>query len=91
MSDNWSGNSNLVRDGSDFVEASYFIMNGAGWNPALIAAMGAHIEGTDAEITSAPTFTSCNPVISLGHVGVVGRRRGRMSLCSIGTWIAIKR
>ncbi len=46
MSDNWSGNINLVKDGSDFVEFNYFIQNESfGWNPMTQSTIGAHIDG----------------------------------------------
>jgi hypothetical protein len=45
MSDNFSGNSNLVKDGSDFVEFNYFIQNESfGWNPMTQCTIGAHID-----------------------------------------------
>lgn len=50
MSDNWSGNTTLVKDGSDFVEFNYFVNNRSfGFNPNVSATMGAHIAGTDGE------------------------------------------
>lgn len=53
MSDNWSGNTTLVKDASDFVEWNYFIQNDSfGWNPYTGAVMGAHIEGLDGEYTT---------------------------------------
>ncbi len=45
MSDNFSGNVNLVKDGADFVEFNYFIENESfGWNPMTQCTMGAHID-----------------------------------------------
>ncbi len=50
MSDNSSGNSTLVKDGSDFVEWNYFIQNESfGWNPYTGAVIGAHITGVDGD------------------------------------------
>jgi hypothetical protein len=53
MSDNFSGNSTLVKDGSDFVEFNYFINNDSfGWNANTGAAMGAHITGDTGDYTT---------------------------------------
>lgn len=53
MSDNWSGNANLLKDGSDFVEFSYFINNNSwGFNPSISATIGAHIYGLDGDYTT---------------------------------------
>ena len=50
MDDNWSGNTNLLRDGSDFVEFNYWINNKSwGFNPSVQAVIGAHIEGLDGD------------------------------------------
>ncbi|MHC4984050.1 MAG: hypothetical protein ACYTF6_12895, partial [Planctomycetota bacterium] len=51
MSDNWSGNTNLVKDACDFVEWNYFINNDDlfEWYPNTCATMGAHITGLDGE------------------------------------------
>ena len=50
MSDNWSGNSTLVKDASDFVEFNYFINNNSfGFNPNTQATIGAHITGLDGD------------------------------------------
>ena len=52
MSDNYSGNSTLVKDGSDFVEWNYFIQNESfGWNPNTSGIIGAHITGVDGDYT----------------------------------------
>lgn len=51
MSDNWSGNNTLLRDGSDFVEFNYFVNNSWG-GPNITSIMGAHIEGVDGEYTT---------------------------------------
>ncbi len=47
MSDDWTWNSTLVKDGSDFIEFNYWIGNNAswGWYPSAEATMGAHIDG----------------------------------------------
>ena len=46
MADNWSGNTNLVKDGSDFVEFNYFI--GTDWSGRNIAAtIGAHVDDSE--------------------------------------------
>lgn len=53
MSDNFSGNTTLVKDGSDFVEFNYFINNDSfGWNANTGAAMGAHITGVAGDYTT---------------------------------------
>lgn len=50
MDDNWSGNTVLLRDGSDFVEFNYWINNKSwGFNPSVQAVIGAHIEGVDGD------------------------------------------
>jgi len=52
MSDNFSGNTTIVKDGSDFVEFDYFIQNDSfGWNPMTQATIGAHIAGLDGDYT----------------------------------------
>lgn len=51
MSDNWSGNSALLKDASDFVEFNYFINNCWG-GPNITAVIGAHIEGVDGAYTT---------------------------------------
>lgn len=51
MSDNWSGNGTLLRDGSDFVEFNYFVNNSWG-GPNITSIIGAHIEGVDGEYTT---------------------------------------
>lgn len=56
MSDNFSANSNLVKDGSDFVEFSYFINDSWG-GPNITATIGSHIEGTDGEYTTGTNWT----------------------------------
>lgn len=55
MSDNWSGNSQLVKDGSDFVEFNYFINNAWG-GPNITAVIGAHITGVDGEYTTGTNY-----------------------------------
>jgi len=51
MSDNWSGNENLVKDGSDFVEFNYFI--GTDWSGRNITAtIGAHVDGVEGSYVS---------------------------------------
>jgi len=46
MADNWSGNTNLVKDASNFVEFSYFI--GTDWAGRNIAAtIGAHVDDSE--------------------------------------------
>ena len=55
MSDNWSGNSQTLRDGSDFVEFSYFINNAWG-GPNITANIGAHINGVDGEYTTGTNY-----------------------------------
>ena|GEM_PF-5496679 len=46
MADNWSGNTNLVRDSGDFVEFNYFI--GTNWAGRNIAAtIGAHVDDSE--------------------------------------------
>jgi len=53
MSDNWSGNTTLVKDGSDFVEFNYFINNKSfGFNPSISAVIGAHIAGVTGDYTT---------------------------------------
>ncbi|MDY7009513.1 MAG: PEP-CTERM sorting domain-containing protein [Planctomycetota bacterium] len=53
MSDNWSGNTTIVKDGSDFVEFNYFIQNDSfGWNPMTQCTIGAHIEGLTGDYTT---------------------------------------
>ena len=60
MSDNWSANSELLRDGSDFVEFNYFIMNKSwGVNPCITATIGCHVEGSDGDYV---TGTSADPM-----------------------------
>jgi hypothetical protein len=46
MSDDWSGNSTLIKNGSDFVEFNYFIGNNSDWDfyPMTVATIGPHIE-----------------------------------------------
>lgn len=51
MSDNWSANTTLLRDGSDFLEFNYFVNNSWG-GPNITAVMGAHITGVDGEYTT---------------------------------------
>ncbi|MDY6914621.1 MAG: PEP-CTERM sorting domain-containing protein [Planctomycetota bacterium] len=54
MTDNWSGNSTIIKDGSDFVEWNYFINNGAfggAWNPMTQPTIGAHITGDSGDYT----------------------------------------
>jgi hypothetical protein len=52
MSDNYSGNTVIVKDGSDFVEFNYFINNDSwGFNPNITATIGAHIDGADGDYT----------------------------------------
>ncbi len=52
MSDNLSGNTNAVKDASDFVEFNYFIQNKSwGFNPMTQATVGAHITGTVGDYT----------------------------------------
>ncbi len=46
MSDNYSGNTTLIKDGSDFVEFNYFTQNNSfGFNPMTQASIGAHVTG----------------------------------------------
>jgi hypothetical protein len=51
MSDNWSGNTNLVKDASDFVEWNYFIQQDDWYNyyANTCPTMGAHITGVDGD------------------------------------------
>lgn len=51
MSDNLSRNSNLLKDGSDFIEFNYFIGNNTAWDyfPSAEVTMGAHITGLDGD------------------------------------------
>lgn len=50
MSDNFSGNATLLKDGSDFVEFNYFVNNRSfGFNPNITATVGAHIDGVDGD------------------------------------------
>lgn len=51
MSDNGSGNTHLLRDGSDFVEFNYFVNNSWG-GPNIAAVLGAHVEGVDGDYTT---------------------------------------
>jgi hypothetical protein len=58
LADNFSGNSNLVKDASDFVEFSYFINNASfGFNPNISATIGAHIEGLNFDYTTGSSFS----------------------------------
>ena len=46
LSDNYSGNSNLVKDAGDFVEFNYFINNDSyGFNPSIQPTIGPHLTG----------------------------------------------
>jgi hypothetical protein len=57
MDDNRSGNSTLLRDGSDFVEFNYWINNRSwGFNPSVGAVIGAHIEGLDGDYWTGSSF-----------------------------------
>lgn len=59
MDDNWSGNSNLLRDASDFVEFNYWINNNSwGWNPSITAVIGAHIDGVDGDYWTGSSYDS---------------------------------
>jgi len=53
MADNWSGNTTIVEDASDFVEFNYFINNDTtfGWYRNTGVTMGAHIDGDDGDYT----------------------------------------
>jgi len=53
MSDNWSGNTNIVKDSCDFVEFNYFIQNDSTWEwyPMTQCTIGAHIDGLSADLT----------------------------------------
>jgi hypothetical protein len=53
MSDNFSGNTTIVKDAGDFVEFSYFINNNSfGFNPNISAVIGAHITSADGDYTT---------------------------------------
>jgi len=53
MSDNWSGNTTLIKDGCDFVEFNYFINNKSfGFNPNITATIGANIAGLSGDYTT---------------------------------------
>ncbi len=53
MDDNWSGNTTLLKDGSDFVEFNYFINNKSfGFNPSIAATIGAHIADVSGDYTT---------------------------------------
>jgi hypothetical protein len=43
LSDDWSGNTTLIRNGSDFVEFNYFIMNAWG-GPNMQSTIGGHVD-----------------------------------------------
>ena len=52
MTDNWSGNTTILKDASDFIEFNYFINNNSwGFNPNIQPTIGAHIDGLDGEYT----------------------------------------
>lgn len=48
LTDDYSGNSNLVKDACDFVEFNYFVNNKSwGVNPSIQPTIGAHVDGLD--------------------------------------------
>jgi len=52
LSDNFSGNTTLVKDASDFVEFNYFAYSGTWGGPVTAATMGAHITGDTWDYTT---------------------------------------
>ena len=61
MSDNWSGNSSLLKDACDFVEFNYFINNDSGgFNPGVSATIGAHTAGLDGDYTTGSSADDTN-------------------------------
>ncbi len=50
LADDWSGNTTLIRDGSDFVEFNYFINNDSfGFNASISATIGATVPNDDVD------------------------------------------
>ena len=96
MSDNWSGNNTLLRDGSDFVEFNYFVNNSWG-GPNITTIMGAHIEGVDGEYTTGIDFSQTamgeghwlpegtNLYIQVEYFGAATDSLARVAHCAIYT------
>ncbi len=56
LSDNFSGNASILKDGSDFVEFNYFINNAWG-GPNITSIIGAHIDGNVFDYTAGTNST----------------------------------
>ncbi|MGD9873101.1 MAG: hypothetical protein AB7T27_02410 [Kiritimatiellia bacterium] len=94
QSDNFSGNSNMLKDGSDFVEFSYFINNAWG-GPNITATTGAHIDGTAGDYTTGTNWTQTamgegfwlpegtNLYVELVYCGAATNETRRKAFCTI--------
>ncbi len=69
LADDWSANTNLVRDGSDFVEFNYFINNNSlGFNPNISANIGGTVPND--EVAAYTTGFFMDPWYHLTDMGV---------------------
>ena len=96
MSDNGSDNSNLLRDGSDFVEFSYFVNNGWG-GPNITSLIGAHIDGVNGDYTTGVNFSQTamgeghwlpegtNLYVQVEYFGAATGALARVAHCAIYT------
>jgi hypothetical protein len=96
MSDNWSGNSALLKDGSDFVEMNYFINNAWG-GPNVTCVIGAHIAGVDGDYTTGTNYLQTamgeghwlpegtNLYVALEYYGAETGELARAAYCAIFT------
>lgn len=96
MSDNWSGNSQVLKDGSDFVEMNYFINNAWG-GPNVTCVIGAHIAGVDGDYTTGTNYLQTamgeghwlpegtNLYLTLEYFGAATGDLARVAYCGVFT------
>ena len=96
LSDDWSTNTNLLRDGSDFVEFNYFIYNTYPGS-TITAVIGAHVDGDDDFVYDAGVGSEgamgvdhwlpegTNLYVEVEYFGAATDTLGRVAHCAIYT------